>query len=43
LEGGYIVEEEIPPSWKLIGDGKDTGKVGAEEGNDEANNGNDGA
>jgi hypothetical protein len=42
-EGGCIVEEEIPPSWQLTGDGKDTGKVGAEEGNDEANDGNDGA
>jgi hypothetical protein len=37
-EGGCIVEEEIPPSWQLTGDGEnpitteDTGKDGGEEG-----------
>jgi hypothetical protein len=30
------VEEEIPPSWQLSKDGEDTSEVGAEEGNDGA-------
>jgi hypothetical protein len=37
------VEEEIPPSWQLTGDGQETGKVDAEEGNDKDDDGNDGA
>jgi hypothetical protein len=36
------VEEEIPPSWQLTRDGLDTGEVGAEEGNDRDDDGNDG-